>query len=84
MSRRFEPGAELILELSAKVKGTLELLVRVVHATPEKKGLWIIGCTLDCPLSKQELQMFLGVSLSQTATENSPGGLRTVLPAPQV
>jgi hypothetical protein len=28
----------------------------VVHATPDKKGLWIIACEFIFPLSREELQ----------------------------
>jgi PilZ domain len=59
MSRRFDPGAELIAELSVKPAATLLLPVRVVHATPDKKGLWIIGCEFIFPLSEEELQTCL-------------------------
>ncbi len=59
MSRRFEPGAELIAELSVKPDATLLLLVRVVQANPDKKGLWIIACEFIFPLSEEELQICL-------------------------
>jgi hypothetical protein len=60
MNRRFEPGTTLIVELSATPKGPLRPLpVRVVHATQEKKGHWLIGCTFACALSPEELQAFL-------------------------
>jgi hypothetical protein len=55
ISRRFEPGAELIIELSVK----LHLPVRVIHATLEKKGRWIIGCAFASPLSEEVLREFL-------------------------
>src|SRR5262249_46213460 len=54
MSRRFEPGAELIVEISAKADQTLSLPVRVVQATPGENELWIIGCEFDRPLSQEE------------------------------
>jgi hypothetical protein len=79
MSRRFEPGVELIIELSVNAKGILDLPVRVVHATPDKKGCWIIGCRFIFQLTEEERQTLLGLSLPQTATENSPGPAR---PAP--
>jgi hypothetical protein len=59
MSRRFEPGAELIVELSAPDDETVRFPVYVVHATPEKQGRWIIGCEFVFPLSEEELQAFL-------------------------
>src|SRR5262249_5500176 len=44
MIQRLNPGAALILELSAEPNEVLRLPVRVVHATPEANGHWIIGC----------------------------------------
>jgi hypothetical protein len=55
MSRRFELGAALILELSAKPEGVLRLPVRVVHATREKKERWLLGCSFVSPLSEEDL-----------------------------
>jgi hypothetical protein len=59
MSRRFEPGVELIVELSAQAGESVIFPVCVVHATPEKEGAWIIGCEFVFPLSPEELQDFL-------------------------
>ena len=69
MSQCFELGAELIAELSAKPNATLLLPVRVVHATQDKNGLWLIGCEFMFPLTEDERRA-LGVNLPQTATEN--------------
>jgi hypothetical protein len=59
ISRRFEPGVELIVELSAKPSGVLNIPVRVVHATPDKKGLWILGCEFIFPLRQEELHTLI-------------------------
>jgi hypothetical protein len=59
LRKRFEPGTALRIELSESPKLLRQLLVRVVHATPDKKGRWTIGCTFECPLSQEELQIFL-------------------------
>jgi hypothetical protein len=59
MSRRFEPGLELVVELSVKPDASVLLPVRVVHATPDQKGLWIIGCEFIFPLGQEELQICL-------------------------
>jgi PilZ domain len=56
LSRRFEPGTVLIVELE---QGSLRLPVRVVHATSETKGHWIIGCAFASALSQDELDTFL-------------------------
>ena len=59
LSQRFEPGTALLVELSERPKVLRNLLVHVAHATEDKKGRWIIGCTFDCPLSAEELEIFL-------------------------
>ena len=59
MSRRVEPGTELVAELSVKPDASLLLPARVVHATPHKAGLWIIGCEFIFPLSEEDLQICL-------------------------
>jgi hypothetical protein len=51
VSKHFEPGAMLIVEHSAKT-GVFRVPVRVVHATPEKKGRWVIGCVFVVPRSE--------------------------------
>jgi hypothetical protein len=58
-SRRFDPGTELVAELSVKPDASLLLPVRVIHATPDKQGLWIIGCQFIFPLSEEELQSLI-------------------------
>jgi hypothetical protein len=47
----------LIIELPDNVKrGAHSFLVQVVHVTPERKRLWIIGCEFVSPLNEEELQ----------------------------
>jgi hypothetical protein len=58
MSRRFEPGTALIVELRPRALRRLE--VHVIHATPDADGYWTIGCMFARALSQQELQAFLG------------------------
>jgi PilZ domain len=55
MTRRFEPGTALIIEISERIL----LRAHVIHATPETEGRWIIGCIFDSVLSEQELRAFL-------------------------
>jgi hypothetical protein len=71
MTRRFEPGVELIVELSVRAKETLHLPVRVIHVIPDTKRRWIIGCEFIFSLTEDERRT-LGVSLSQTAGDSSP------------
>jgi hypothetical protein len=59
LRQRFDPGTALLIELSERPKTLRHLLVHVVHATAEWNGRWILGCTFDCPLSPEELQIFL-------------------------
>jgi hypothetical protein len=59
MCRSFEPGSVLIIELPAKPQETRPLTARVVHATPEANGRWIIGCAFTRPVSQEELRAFL-------------------------
>jgi hypothetical protein len=60
LSRRFEPGTALQVELPTKAeREPCRQLVRVVHATPQAKGRWIIGCAFSTPLSEDSLRRFL-------------------------
>ena len=59
LRKPFEPGTMLMIELPESPKLLRQLLVRVVHATPNKNGRWIIGCTFDCPLSPEEMRILL-------------------------
>ena len=64
MSRRFEPGAELIVEVSTNADETFSLPVRVVHATADKKGGWIIGCRFIFQLTEKKLRTLLRSAVS--------------------
>jgi hypothetical protein len=59
LSRRFEPGAVLVVELSSKAGESCRHIVRVIHATPETNGRWIVGCAFVNTLSEEELQAFI-------------------------
>jgi hypothetical protein len=57
LSRRFEPGALLNIELTDSGDGQKRLLLaRVVHATARPEGGWLIGCELISPLTNDEVQ----------------------------
>jgi hypothetical protein len=58
LRRRFEPGTVLNVELAPNANGPRCLVLRVVHATQQTNGRWIIGCAFDRPLSAEELQAF--------------------------
>jgi hypothetical protein len=61
LSRPFEPGTLLIIELTDKRKRrTYYFPVRVVHATAEGNRLWLIGCAFIRPLSENEVEGLVG------------------------
>jgi hypothetical protein len=61
VSRPFEPGTLLIIELSDKTKRlTRSFPVQVVHSNAVGNRLWIIGCEFIRPLSEEELQTLRG------------------------
>jgi hypothetical protein len=53
--RRFEPGAVLALDVENPSQGPLTLFARVVHATPQGQGRWLLGCGLIREASSDEL-----------------------------
>jgi hypothetical protein len=61
LPRRFEGGALLTIELTEATAGqTHLLLVRVVHATPQPEGNWLLGCALMTALTEDEVQLLSG------------------------
>jgi hypothetical protein len=57
LSRRFEPGALLNIELfDANGEQTHLLLARVIHATARPESGWLVGCELVNPLTNDEVQ----------------------------
>ncbi|MBI3823722.1 MAG: PilZ domain-containing protein [Planctomycetes bacterium] len=59
-SKKVEVGALLAVKLAnAARKVTKTLLVRVTHATPQAGGSYLIGGTLDPPLTYEELTVFV-------------------------
>jgi hypothetical protein len=60
VTRRFEKGASLLIELSSPEPGvTLTLLARVVHASAQSDGSWLLGCLLACELPREEVETLL-------------------------
>jgi hypothetical protein len=59
MSRPFDVGTLLIIDLEVK-GGLRSFFVDVVHATPEGKKRWIMGCKFICPLREEDLQAVVG------------------------
>jgi hypothetical protein len=57
LSRRFEPGTALTVELDGVTAGTVSTLwVRVVRVQKEPSGQWLVGCQLAQGLSPEDLQ----------------------------
>lgn len=60
LTRRFEPGTLLVIELEKKTASLTHTLVgRVVHATAQTNGGWMIGCTLANKIAEDDLQALL-------------------------
>jgi len=60
LTRRFEPGTLLVIELEKKAHSLSHTLVgRVVHATAQTNGGWMIGCTLANKIAEDDLQALL-------------------------
>jgi hypothetical protein len=56
MSRRFEAGTVLVVELdNTSGDESILLLARVVRVTERRRDDWIMGCTLSKQLSTNEL-----------------------------
>jgi PilZ domain len=60
LTRPFEPGTLLFIDLSANPNPVLQRRpVRVVHAKSEEEGRWMVGCIFASPLSQKELHRIL-------------------------
>lgn len=60
VSRRFEPGAILAVELPRTGEATPHLvLARVVRVSPHGEGHWLVGCRMVHPLSRDEVRTLL-------------------------
>jgi hypothetical protein len=73
LSRRFERGACLVIELppsDSLQPGTL--LARVVHTTPMPKGSWLHGCPFPTELSEHELQCLVSLVAQQPVSSGGP------------
>jgi serine/threonine protein kinase len=60
LSRRFEPGSILTVDLSSSSGDTRRTReMRVVRVVPAENGAWFVGGTLTEELSKEELRLLL-------------------------
>jgi hypothetical protein len=69
LSRRFERGAGLAIDIPETPSAPADtLLVRVVHATAQPDGKWLLGCTFVSPLSEDELERLLDLGRARHDT----------------
>jgi hypothetical protein len=59
VGKRFEPGIGLLIELPSNRHSYTSLQTRVVHATMNRDGHWIIGCIFAWALSEEEIRACL-------------------------
>src|SRR5438128_11861643 len=55
LQRRFEPRTGLAVELPDLDGSRVTVFVRVIHATPQGKGAWLLGCSFVTPLTDERL-----------------------------
>jgi len=60
LSRRFEPGTLLVVDVHDEQNQPARmLLARVVRVTSLARGRWILGCTFTVPLTPDDLDSLL-------------------------
>jgi hypothetical protein len=72
MGRRFEPGTLLTFRLEGRTGGqSYNAIAKVVHATRQAEGGWLLGCALLDPLDEPQLRAFRAAPhvLAEHATE---------------
>jgi hypothetical protein len=73
LSRRFEPGMGLAVELPGAEPGMSEtLLARVVYVRRLPEGGWLLGCAFISQLSETELDSLLRLSDALQHSVNNP------------
>jgi hypothetical protein len=71
LNRRFTPGTILSVELPTTHSGSVILqLARVVHASPQADGRWLIGCEFAKQLSDDDLASLTGHDQGANKLEN--------------
>ncbi len=59
LGRRFEPGTLLAFRLEGRSGGqSYHAVARVVHATRQAEGGWLLGCALLDPLDERQVRAF--------------------------
>ena len=62
MSRRYEPGTLLVVEVNTpREDSPRRLLGKVVRVTMPSKGRWVHGCALSAPLAKDDLASLVNI-----------------------
>ena len=57
LSRRFEPGTLLQVEVQIPRKGFFRpLIVQVLHVTGQEYGGWVAGCSFAQPLEEEDVK----------------------------
>jgi hypothetical protein len=69
LTRGFEVGRYLEIELPLAVAGTNSTLVRVVYAAKQSSGSWLVGCSFTQRLTDEQVQAILAsAALTEAAT----------------
>jgi hypothetical protein len=56
LNRPLEPGLSVVIRVGATAGARVfDLAARVIHATKEIGGDWVVGCRLDTPLTRDDL-----------------------------
>jgi hypothetical protein len=76
LSRRFEPGTCLVIELPAPAPRAPEtLFAQVEHATALAPVSWLIGCSFATELSEDELQRLLRLVPTPSSASKVPAAI---------
>lgn len=63
VDRRWAPGTDLMVELpDLATRKPRPVRARVIHATPQIGGCFLIGCMLETALSEEEVQALVSSS----------------------
>ena len=64
LSRRYQPGAGLAIELPAKDGQEIcTFFAKVIHVRADADGLWVHGCQFVSPLSLDEMKRLTGTAM---------------------
>jgi hypothetical protein len=65
LTRSFQPGTLLKIELQGSSTGPTCVLASVVHVTPRSQGEWLVGCAFLREMAEDELQSLLKETQTQ-------------------